>query len=420
MNSIQAELNTMIAFWIANVNVKYSDTFSPIIYVDQDEDYTQHRFCNKDTTEPVFNNPNCWFFPIRGAGNPLTVSDYDAVDPDTCEAAAGDDFRALWICGMVRQKQIDPDFDLTQTVPFEWIAKIFHPTIPGHTAVAKAVKSAMAFELYRSGVQNLKILAAGDSITFGYRSSDGNGYRRTLDNLLTESVYNIEWYGTRNAGGRLRHEGYSGYKIQELEQRLLQSGSLTNDLNLVLLMVGTNDINEGGSSCYGCCLPQSNDPNNPFARAGCHDTHWQSDSYGCQQNAHIPFGKQAKSGHEVTRFGLGKSAADSNFPLRCNSYIRELVNQGRTDGLRIAVVHSSVDQYSRADDLHPNDRGYEKMGHDWFEAIQRVNQKGLIKDAPFAADQACATNPVWYPQGEIANGAGLGKDLQANVNCGDM
>ena len=60
------------------------------------------------------------------------------------------------------------------------------------------------------------------------------------------------------------------------------------------------------------------------------------------------------------------------------------------------------------------------MGHDWFEAIQRVNQKGLIKDAPFAADQACATNPVWYPQGEIANGAGLGKDLQANVNCGDM
>lgn len=84
------------------------------------------------------------------------------------------------------------------------------------------------------------------------------------------------------------------------------------------------------------------------------------------------------------------------------------------------MVHSSVDQYSRADDLHPNDRGYEKMGHDWFEAIQRVNQKGLIKDAPFAADQACATNPVWYPQGEIANGAGLGKDLQANVNCGDM
>ncbi len=60
------------------------------------------------------------------------------------------------------------------------------------------------------------------------------------------------------------------------------------------------------------------------------------------------------------------------------------------------------------------------MGHDWFEAIQRVNQKGLIKDAPFQVNQACATNPVWYPQGEIENGAGLGKDLQANVNCGNM
>ncbi|KAG4426169.1 hypothetical protein IFR04_000635 [Cadophora malorum] len=403
MNSIQAELNTMIAFWIANVNVKYSDTFSPIIYVDQDEDYTQHRFCNKDTTEPVFNNPNCWFFPIRGAGNPPTVSDYDAVDPGTCEAAAGDDFRALWICGMVRQKQIDPDFDLTQTVPFEWIAKIFHPTIPGHTAVAKAVKSAMAFELYRSGVQNLKILAAGDSITFGYRSSDGNGgYRRTLDNLLTESVYNIEWYGTQNAGGRLRHEGYSGYKIQELEQRLLQSGSLTNDLNLVLLMVGTNDINEGAAP----------------ATAAAYLSQMIQTIHSRAPDAMIHIGNLIPMGASKTP--IFPLESKQRAVMEYNSYIRELVNQGRTDGLRIAVVHSSVDQYSRADDLHPNDRGYEKMGHDWFEAIQRVNQKGLIKDAPFAADQACATNPVWYPQGEIANGAGLGKDLQANVNCGDI
>jgi hypothetical protein len=54
------------------------------------------------------------------------------------------------------------------------------------------------------------------------------------------------------------------------------------------------------------------------------------------------------------------------------------------------VVHSSVDQYSRADDLLPNDKGYEKMGHDWFEAIQRVNKKGLIKDTPpGTADGPC-------------------------------
>jgi hypothetical protein len=92
MNSIQAELNTMIAFWIANVNAKYSNTFSPIIYVDQDEDYTQHRFCNKDTTEPDSDNSNCWFFPLRGAGNPPAISDYAAIDPNTCEAEAGD----LW------------------------------------------------------------------------------------------------------------------------------------------------------------------------------------------------------------------------------------------------------------------------------------------------------------------------------------
>lgn len=66
------------------------------------------------------------------------------------------------------------------------------------------------------------------------------------------------------------------------------------------------------------------------------------------------------------------------------------------------------------DTLHPNDGGYSKMAGTWYNAIASVaNTNKWIKDpvAGSGLKEECAKNPVWYPQGEIANGAGLGHDL---------
>lgn len=46
----------------------------------------------------------------------------------------------------------------------------------------------------------LRILPLGASITFGERSSDGNGYRNELKNLLEKSHFKVEMVGNVKSG----------------------------------------------------------------------------------------------------------------------------------------------------------------------------------------------------------------------------
>jgi hypothetical protein len=75
-----------------------------------------------------------------------------------------------------------------------------------------------------------------------------------------------------------------------------------------------------------------------------------------------------------------------------------------------------------ADDLHPNDAGYIIMGDVWYEAIGYADTVlNWISPPVQAASRTdlitCANLPTWYPQGEIANGAGLGADAYPDIVC---
>ncbi|KAJ7205689.1 hypothetical protein B0H12DRAFT_453743 [Mycena haematopus] len=67
-----------------------------------------------------------------------------------------------------------------------------------------------------------------------------------------------------------------------------------------------------------------------------------------------------------------------------------------------------------ADNLPSNDQGYAIMADCWFSALWQVAEWGWIDPATGDLSSGngnkefCSTNPIWYPQGEIANGAGLG------------
>lgn len=92
----------------------------------------------------------------------------------------------------------------------------------------------------------------------------------------------------------------------------------------------------------------------------------------------------------------------------------------------IAVVdfRGKLQPSDYADGLHPNDSGYRKMAHIWFEAIQDAANKGWIK-APQGPPpnlvvpdglakkpgSHCLTPPIWVPAinsngGPIASGVG--------------
>jgi len=115
--------------------------------------------------------------------------------------------------------------------------------------------------------ETLKILPLGDSNTRGYPNQAPNGgYRTRLWNLLNSSFSNLDFIGRMASGpGEIDrdHEGRGGFTIDELMDgggpmfqqptgvTLPDYGSIEQALagqpDVVLLMAGTNDINQGDS-----------------------------------------------------------------------------------------------------------------------------------------------------------------------------
>lgn len=90
----------------------------------------------------------------------------------------------------------------------------------------------------------IRLLALGDSITYGYYSSTGNGYRQDLLDLLYASNYaNTTYLGTLASGlmTQNHHEGYPGATISVVENAGLKTLNQTLYPNVVLLHAGTND-----------------------------------------------------------------------------------------------------------------------------------------------------------------------------------
>jgi len=85
----------MVAFWITHMNQQYDNLDwpnnpSPIYFVDQDTEYTGHRFCKNGVTEPDTTHPDTWFFHMKNAELGAKTSDFAGVDINTCLTTAGD------------------------------------------------------------------------------------------------------------------------------------------------------------------------------------------------------------------------------------------------------------------------------------------------------------------------------------------
>lgn len=108
----------------------------------------------------------------------------------------------------------------------------------------------------------VKIMSMGDSITHGYINGD-NGYRKYLYHQLVDNKgYVIDMVGSNNTGWTPsynfsdgtysydpQHEGYSGYTIKSYGGRTGLLDTIknnntvkNNDPDIVILMIGTNDI----------------------------------------------------------------------------------------------------------------------------------------------------------------------------------
>ncbi|KAI9853819.1 MAG: hypothetical protein M1813_001799 [Trichoglossum hirsutum] len=120
-----------------------------VFFVDVDPDFEGHRFCEEGVTEPQKSGEdrsNTWLFQYNTPTG--SVKDTDLLRADKTSQIYAAAFRQALASqgdGLLPPNGIYPALTLpadTTTLPV-FIAKVFHPTTPGHQAMAKRVLAAI-------------------------------------------------------------------------------------------------------------------------------------------------------------------------------------------------------------------------------------------------------------------------------------
>jgi hypothetical protein len=210
-----------------------------------------------------------------------------------------------------------------------------------------------------------KILPFGDSITNGDKSSDRGGYRTPLYKLILAAKQKATFVGSLMDGPTQvsgqpfprNNEGHGGWTIDPRPNTrpggysgistLVPSPALDGNPNIILLMIGTNDLFGGDTANMATRLESLLDKlvqNAP--------------------NALIVL---------ATLTPLSNSAANAA-ATAYNAKIPGIVQMRAEKGQHIIGVDMNELPASQlADGTHPNDQGYASLANIWYEAI-----KGLL------------------------------------------
>ncbi|KAF9024252.1 SGNH hydrolase, partial [Hymenopellis radicata] len=196
--------------------------------------------------------------------------------------------------------------------------------------------------------RNLTILPFGDSITFGIGSSDGNGYRNVLHGLLDARSNAVNMIGSIKAGTMADNdnEGHSGFTISQLANDAGTRSSLAQRPNVVLLHIGTNDMN------------LNSDTANAPTRLG---------SLIDQIFTATPDAVLI-----VAQIIASTLASTQSLIATYNAAVPGVVATRRNAGKKVLVVDmgSLLTSSDMSDFLHPNNQGYSKMANAWSTALQ--------------------------------------------------
>lgn len=219
--------------------------------------------------------------------------------------------------------------------------------------MASALPGTLAKRAIAGGV-DLRIMPLGDSITDGYKSSDGNGYRNDLLGRLDGN--NVDFIGSNQSGDMddNDNEGHSGAYIDEIAE--YAEDTLSERPNVVLLMAGTNDCN-GGKDLDTA----------PDRLASLIDEITDACPDAAVIVAQLTPISDDNSNDHVNDF---------------NDAIPDIVAERADDGKRVLVVDmgSKVTTDDLEDGLHPTDHGYDLMSEVWLSGIQQADNNSWIED----------------------------------------
>ncbi|KAI0853119.1 carbohydrate esterase family 3 protein [Daldinia vernicosa] len=202
----------------------------------------------------------------------------------------------------------------------------------------------------------LRIMPLGASITFGFGSSDNNGYRKDLRDKLEAAGNKVNMVGN-NPSGTMKDndtEGWKSYTIDQVRDKANTSVPKYKP-NVVLVNVGTND-----------CVQNKDVPN-----AGARLRTLLDALY-----AESPKATVILSTLLVNR--------DPDVQARVEDYNAQLKKVGdslQRDGKkRLVVVDMQSDNGPEVDDLntdgtHPDDAGYRKMADVFYEGLEEADRR---------------------------------------------
>ncbi|KAL4976019.1 SGNH hydrolase-type esterase domain-containing protein [Aspergillus desertorum] len=206
----------------------------------------------------------------------------------------------------------------------------------------------------------LRVMPLGASITVGYASSDGNGYRKYLREQLRYAGWEVDMVGSL-ANGTMKdnqNEGHFGRTIDHIAEAAAKSTRLQP--NLILINAGTND-----------CI-RNIDITDADARLDALITHLY---------ASIP-------DTTIILSTLLPNDFASRAVTRVSQEYRNLVARRRSRGDRIVLAEMSyfITKKQLVDGTHPSDTGYKEMAAVWWAAIQTAEEEGKLSEPNIVAN----------------------------------
>jgi lysophospholipase L1-like esterase len=258
---------------------------------------------------------------------------------------------------------------------------------------------------------NLRLMPMGDSITAGYLSTTGNGYRGPLFTALSGQVGMLDFVGTQYDGTMADpdNEGHYGDRIDQVAS--LANAALNEyKPNIVLLLLGINDINQG------------------------YQVSTAPDRLGSLIDQILAAEPDATV--LVAQLVVNANASTESNVVTFNAALPSIIQTRTNAGKHVALVNmSALTTADLADGLHPNDAGYQLMANAWDPAIETAISNGWIAD-PVAGSLSHPVGSVYSRiQGKClddlnnsgSNGAVVdisactgGASQQWNINSGNL
>lgn len=200
----------------------------------------------------------------------------------------------------------------------------------------------------------VRIMAMGDSITWGTGSSDGDGWREPLRARLVAAGYRVDLVGPLREGRGPDPDlaGFPGWRVDQLRGRA-PAFVTTHEPDVILLHIGTNDLRRG---------------ERPRAVA--------------QRLAGLVGELQANRPAAVVVLARLVPSGDLAVQRRIDRYNAHVTRLADRRSLPLADMSTLDPRRHLGDPQHPNDAGYALMARQWWRALAPLLRPPADPDAP--------------------------------------